>query len=54
MKLEREIYNLLLIKLTKDWQLASQFREGNAGRYFTWKTVLTEDIECNGAKSILY
>lgn len=63
MELEREIYNLLLRKLTNPrphtdidgffscWILQKR-RRGEVG-YFMWNNVLTEDIECNAAKGLL-
>ena len=59
MKLERDIYYLLLRNLTTkcqmrhpDGSMSRWFLGFNHGRprYWVWKTVLAEDIECNGAK----
>jgi len=69
MKLERDIYYLLLRSLTNEnevivqgtgpqgqpgicfWFMADGGKNGRGN--WTWKNVLTEDIECNGAKDYL-
>lgn len=49
MNLERQLYNLLLRRLTGTDKPTDDFR-WSTGRSFKWKTVLEEDKYCNAAK----